>query len=175
MWRYSDSKCACDVTVWNLNKTSHWDDFFICTFLCTAARPGCCWYCSAPVWESETFLSRAEVQQADHILAGSSGFSPSLLRSICREKTFSQMSLADAVITQTTIIREETWLPFHLALLSCSSFQKMSLVAFVTFWPPECSLLRHLSDDIKFSGYSPQRVSGRARWLMSFVAFAVRP
>lgn len=33
-------------------------------------------------------------------------------------KTFSQMSLADAVIAQTTIIREETRLPFHLALLS---------------------------------------------------------
>lgn len=94
------------------------------TFSCTAAQPGCCWCCSPPVWESGTFLSRVEVQQADHILAGLSGFSPSLLRSICGEKTFSQMSLADAVIAQTTIIRVETQLPLHLVLLSCSSFQK---------------------------------------------------
>lgn len=146
-----------------------------CTSPCAAAPPGCCWCCSASVWESGSFWSRGEARRADRILAGWSGFSPSLLRSICGEKTVSQMSLADAVIAQTTIIRAETQLPFHLALLSFSSFQKMDLVAFVTFWLLECSFSRRLTGDMKLSEYSPQRVSGRARWLMHIVALDVQP
>lgn len=69
------------------------------------------------------------------------------------------MSPSEAVIAQTTIIRVETQLPFHLALLSGSSFFffffKKGLVAFVTFWLLECSFLRNLSGDLEFSGYSP--------------------
>lgn len=144
------------------------------TFLCSAAQLGCYWYYSEPMRESGTFLSRVEVQQTRHILAESSGFSPSLLQSIWGEKTFSQMSLADAVIAQTIIIRVDTQLPFHLARLSCSSFhtQKMVFALFVTFWPLECSFLRHLSGDWSFHA---QRVSGKARWLMSVMALTVQP
>lgn len=73
-----------------------------------------------------------------------------------QRKTSSQMSLADAVVAQTSIISRNKP-PFPFSTLISSPFQKLE---FMTFRLLECWFFRHLSGDRKLSEYFPHADGG---------------